>query len=68
MSRIKGKKTELRKKEDLSVANDFKIAQLERQIAQLTGAMSPENRMELKKELEGLKVKSTTILAYIHNL
>lgn len=57
MSRLKGKKTELRKKEDLSVAHDFKIAQLERQIAQMTGALSPDNRAELKKELEVLKVR-----------
>ena len=61
MSRLKGKKNELRKKEDLSVGHDFKIALVERQIAQMTGAMSPENRAELKKEIEALKVRTNYI-------
>ena len=61
MRRLKGKKNELRKKEDLSVGHDFKIALVERQIAQMTGAMSPENRAELKKEIEALKVRTNYI-------
>ncbi len=54
---IAGHKGELAKKEELAAANDFKISQLERRIAKMKGTMSPENRAELKKELDALKAE-----------
>ena len=44
MRKLKDKRSALVKKEDLGAAADFKIAELEREIAILTGGMSPENR------------------------
>ena len=44
MAQIKERKAELAKREELAIANDHKVAELERKIARMKGTMSPENR------------------------
>ena len=55
MSRLKGKNIELRKKEDFSLANYFKIAQLKRQIAQMIGALSQTKGRDSRRSLRPLR-------------
>jgi chromosome segregation ATPase len=52
---VKDQNENLAKREEVAAANDFKIAELERQLSKMKGTISPENRAELKRELEGLK-------------
>ena len=67
-SRLTSKSAELAKKEDLSVAHDYRIAQLERSIAERKGSLRPENGAELKMELKSLKETLAERLADKRNL
>ena len=42
--KVTEQKGELARREELSVASDHRVAELERKIARMRGTMSPENR------------------------
>ena len=44
LARVTEQKAELAKREELAIANDHRVAELERKIARMKGTMSPENR------------------------
>ncbi len=55
LRRIKVKKDELSKKEEVAVTLDYRLSQLERELKELKGQASKENRAEMRRELAALK-------------
>ncbi len=55
----KGKltKAELAKKEDIAIANNYTLSQIERELAQLRGTQSEVNRSKLKESIDQCKLE-----------
>ncbi len=55
--RIKATKEELVKKEDVAVTSNYRIIKLEREIAELKGEASAQQKSDLKSDLAALKIQ-----------
>ena len=59
---------DLSKKEDIAIANNYKLAQIERELAQIRGTQADINRAKLKENIEQSKLELENRLSDKRNL